>query len=726
KVDDTNRVKVPHGTRSPDRHMAPWRKIGIDVLHVGQGVDFEVVTDQLHNSYLKALTTICLRNGFPLYVRSDNEFRSKEIADWSARNGGVRFSLSASQSLSVMRVRSNFVLRTTGLGDHSGTRLSRHTGIVPIVHANRDRDTLVALVPHVLWDTLTYFFRARGLLDGFLSMVRDVAAMLYFDQGGEKWLVSGSRSIRVRIPPPSSAVEALGPLLVEHFDVAGARASPFPQQAFWLSLLEHGLVLALVGRYSLEFILSSYVARYVCAGLLEEAELASVVSTLVSNAQHLVICGTVNAIFNTITGGDLGPILGGIVSTDLRSDIKDLVLHGNVVDPYELLWRGVAVGDHEPIGCQQLRPLDVPKDARIIVEAGQAGACVEYLARFAGMVPQYVEYSGDGFTRVPVRNVVVRSRRYTKLTVMPPIGRQHVLSDVHHPVFSMGWGWDLVDIAAVDGPAAVEDQPPSKKVRPMMTLGKASSKLVSPKPALHESARALQAYCAEAGGSASLSIRDLISRLLEVLNGEATASGSNLTKPIQVEDWDWVEKSKRAQAFGVMASLYHTVVPHSDNGVTTKLCQNRGDAFASMELLMQFNPALTWEEFCDMDMDVEVRESDFKSIVKSARAGLDVAGLCERIYQSEMVGVDSEAAALAAQLAAEEAERAEAVSELMEMARERQMDFGSSGLQAGESQAARSATLQPSAATVRKSRPKKSGITEAGNREQYSLRPRRH
>ncbi|KAF4665759.1 hypothetical protein FOL47_004436 [Perkinsus chesapeaki] len=98
KVDDTNRVKVPHGTRSPDRHMAPWRKIGIDVLHVGQGgmlltaccyfsgyMDFEVVTDQLHSSYLKALTTICLRNGFPLYVQSDNEFRSKEIADWSAR-----------------------------------------------------------------------------------------------------------------------------------------------------------------------------------------------------------------------------------------------------------------------------------------------------------------------------------------------------------------------------------------------------------------------------------------------------------------------------------------------------------------------------------------------------------------------------------------------------------------------------------------------------------------
>ncbi|KAF4707108.1 hypothetical protein FOZ62_006647, partial [Perkinsus olseni] len=105
KVDDTGRVKIPYGTRAPDRHMAPWRKIGIDVSHVGHGgmlltaccyfcgyMDYEVVTDQLHSSYLRALETICLRTGYPLYIQSDNEFRSREVAEWSTRNGIVRWS----------------------------------------------------------------------------------------------------------------------------------------------------------------------------------------------------------------------------------------------------------------------------------------------------------------------------------------------------------------------------------------------------------------------------------------------------------------------------------------------------------------------------------------------------------------------------------------------------------------------------------------------------------
>ncbi|EER18871.1 gag/pol/env polyprotein, putative [Perkinsus marinus ATCC 50983] len=106
RVDSDGRIEVPYSTRLPDaKALKPWYRVGVDGVVVKRGCLFLTVTDAFSGymdftiidstdaaTFIRGLSIIFVRNGFPREVQSDGEFGSKEVQDW-AKAAGIRWIL---------------------------------------------------------------------------------------------------------------------------------------------------------------------------------------------------------------------------------------------------------------------------------------------------------------------------------------------------------------------------------------------------------------------------------------------------------------------------------------------------------------------------------------------------------------------------------------------------------------------------------------------------------
>ncbi|KAF4722361.1 hypothetical protein FOZ63_026333, partial [Perkinsus olseni] len=95
------RELAPYGTRRPVEGMAAtWQRVGVDVLHVGSGgklltctcwytayCDFQIIPDTKAESFVRGMTLVFMRCGFPRVCYSDGEFSSRLVQSWAESVG---------------------------------------------------------------------------------------------------------------------------------------------------------------------------------------------------------------------------------------------------------------------------------------------------------------------------------------------------------------------------------------------------------------------------------------------------------------------------------------------------------------------------------------------------------------------------------------------------------------------------------------------------------------
>ncbi|KAF4649520.1 hypothetical protein FOL46_001748, partial [Perkinsus olseni] len=106
RVDSDGRIEVNFSTRLPDsKILKPWYRVGVDGVVVKRGylfltaidtfsgfTDFTIINSTDACSFIRGLSLLFVRNGFPYEVQSDGEFGSKEVQEW-AKSAGIRWVL---------------------------------------------------------------------------------------------------------------------------------------------------------------------------------------------------------------------------------------------------------------------------------------------------------------------------------------------------------------------------------------------------------------------------------------------------------------------------------------------------------------------------------------------------------------------------------------------------------------------------------------------------------
>ncbi|KAF4665547.1 hypothetical protein FOL47_004515, partial [Perkinsus chesapeaki] len=104
KVNSEGRLEVPHSTRFPDpKAFKAWYRVGVDGVVIKRGclfltatcsfsgyMDFTIINSTDAASFIRGLSILFVRNGYPIEVQSDGEFGSKEIQDW-AKSANIKW-----------------------------------------------------------------------------------------------------------------------------------------------------------------------------------------------------------------------------------------------------------------------------------------------------------------------------------------------------------------------------------------------------------------------------------------------------------------------------------------------------------------------------------------------------------------------------------------------------------------------------------------------------------